>query len=165
MTPSATPGRTMLAVATAVAALHACTATAPDGSAAPDGPGGGFDRFYAQELVFEPCDAYATTAGEFELLGSSDTFDCSRMAVPLDYGDPGGATIQISILRVPARGADPVDHGGDEFVCRRDRVVVLGRPATSAGERVMHPVIVVGLMRQMHSAATVLVTNQLGWVS
>lgn len=43
---------------------------------------------YAQELTWEPCDEN----------------ECARLEVPLDYARPRGRTIELSVLRVPARG-------------------------------------------------------------
>ena len=44
-------------------------------------------RFYDQELDWKGCGAN----------------ECARLAVPLDYADPEGASIELSVLRVPAR--------------------------------------------------------------
>lgn len=75
-----------------------------DGSAAPSGPAQappepsdelppspeGLERFYDQQLAWTEC-------------GSSE---CSELTVPLDYEDPDGETIEIAVLRVPARDRD-----------------------------------------------------------
>ncbi|MCZ4500640.1 MAG: tripeptidyl-peptidase Serine peptidase family [Marmoricola sp.] len=43
-------------------------------------------RFYDQKLAWKSC----------------DKFDCATMTVPVDYGDPSGATTSIAVLKVPA---------------------------------------------------------------
>ena len=35
--------------------------------------------------------------------GCGDGFECARLTVPLDYDDPGGQTIELSVIRLPAR--------------------------------------------------------------
>ncbi|KGN38134.1 alpha/beta hydrolase [Knoellia subterranea] len=47
----------------------------------------GMEKFYEQDLTWERCDG-----GQ-----------CTKLTVPLDYSKPDGDTIQISVLRVPAR--------------------------------------------------------------
>lgn len=47
----------------------------------------GLDRFYAQQLSWSPCDG-----GQ-----------CARLTVPLDYADPSGQSIELALLKVPAR--------------------------------------------------------------
>jgi pimeloyl-ACP methyl ester carboxylesterase len=49
----------------------------------------GLEEFYSQEVVWEPCE------GEFQ---------CATVTVPMDYGNPDGATIQIAALRSPSTG-------------------------------------------------------------
>jgi pimeloyl-ACP methyl ester carboxylesterase len=44
-------------------------------------------RFYDQEVTWKDC---------------RDGFECARVDVPLDYADPGGETIEISVNRRPA---------------------------------------------------------------
>ena len=61
-------------------------------------------RFYEQELAFGPGAGYATTGADEQLFASDPRFECARLEVPLDYDDPGGATGQVAMLRVPARG-------------------------------------------------------------
>ncbi len=118
--------RVLLAVlcsAGMLAALSACSSEAPPASeaaptseAAPPsdagsastgsspGPGPssppGLARFYDQRITWEAC-------GENE---------CATLAVPVDYDDPGGPTLDLALLRVPAigerRGALVVNPGG-----------------------------------------------------
>ena len=47
-------------------------------------------RFYSQRLDWLPC---------------QESFQCATLTVPLDYRHPGGATVDLALLRVPA--ADP----------------------------------------------------------
>lgn len=35
--------------------------------------------------------------------GCGDGFECARLTVPLDYDDPAGETIELSVIRLPAR--------------------------------------------------------------
>ncbi|RAX46482.1 alpha/beta hydrolase [Arthrobacter sp. AQ5-06] len=49
----------------------------------------GLDSFYAQEVVWEPCE---------------NGFQCAKITVPIDYAKPDGDTIQISALRAPSTG-------------------------------------------------------------
>src|SRR3954464_13698785 len=41
-------------------------------------------------------------------------FECGTLQVPLDYGDPQGATISLALVRVPA--ADPARRIGSLFL-------------------------------------------------
>ena len=50
----------------------------PSSSSTPGAVPAGLERFYDQELVFEPCDSYATTATEAAQYATSDAFECSR---------------------------------------------------------------------------------------
>jgi len=49
----------------------------------------GLEKFYSQEVVWQPCE------GEFQ---------CAKVTVPMDYANPGGDTIQIAALRAPSTG-------------------------------------------------------------
>ena len=49
----------------------------------------GLDTFYAQEVVWEPCE---------------NGFQCAKVTVPVDYEKPDGDTIQIAALRAPSTG-------------------------------------------------------------
>lgn len=46
-------------------------------------------RFYDQKLRWSRCHA---------------VFQCARLEVPIDYADPGGRTIRIAVVRLPASG-------------------------------------------------------------
>ncbi len=61
----------------------------PDESGPPGGTDeGDLSAFYDQELDWKDCDGN----------------DCATLEVPLDYADPHGETIELSVLRVPATG-------------------------------------------------------------
>ena len=65
------------------------SASAP--SAAPQPPPSGQEalaKYYTQKLAWRNC----------------ADFQCARMTVPVDYAKPDGETIQIAVLKVPARG-------------------------------------------------------------
>lgn len=49
----------------------------------------GLDSFYAQEVVWEPCE---------------NGFQCAKVTVPMDYAEPDGDEIQIAALRAPSTG-------------------------------------------------------------
>ena len=49
----------------------------------------GLDSFYAQEVVWEPCE---------------NGFQCAKVTVPVDYAKPDGDTIQLAALRAPSTG-------------------------------------------------------------
>jgi pimeloyl-ACP methyl ester carboxylesterase len=67
---------------------------APTGGApATQPPSADLARFYSQHLDWAAC------------RGASEEGDrCARLTVPLDYRQPGGRTIEISVLKVPASG-------------------------------------------------------------
>jgi pimeloyl-ACP methyl ester carboxylesterase len=48
--------------------------------------------FYSQRIDWQPCE-------------SNDDHDCGSLTVPVDYAEPEGETVELSLLRVPARGA------------------------------------------------------------
>jgi len=49
----------------------------------------GLEKFYSQEIVWEPCE------GQFQ---------CAKVTVPMDYAAPDGETIQIAALRASSTG-------------------------------------------------------------
>jgi pimeloyl-ACP methyl ester carboxylesterase len=49
----------------------------------------GLEKFYSQEVVWEPCE------GEFQ---------CAKVTVPMNYSDPDGGTIQLAALRASSTG-------------------------------------------------------------
>jgi len=58
--------------------------------------------FLDQELTFGSCEGKAPTTAEEPFF--VDPFECAWLTVPLDYDDPGGATAQIGVMRLPATG-------------------------------------------------------------
>jgi pimeloyl-ACP methyl ester carboxylesterase len=48
--------------------------------------------FYSQRIDWQPCE-------------SDGDQDCGTLTVPVDYREPGGETLELSLLRVPATGA------------------------------------------------------------
>jgi pimeloyl-ACP methyl ester carboxylesterase len=69
----------------------------PSGSAVTAGPASpSLQRYYDQRLTWRPC--------------RGGGMQCARLEVPLDYAKPAGATIRISVLRVPA--ANPQQRVG-----------------------------------------------------
>jgi pimeloyl-ACP methyl ester carboxylesterase len=95
--------------AASLALVGACAAPAPamqfeTGSGPPgSAPAADLAEFYDQQVEFEPCEPYATTAAD-EKLFADDRYECARVQVPLDYADPDGARGEVALLRVPARG-------------------------------------------------------------
>lgn len=59
-------------------------------------------RYYDQVLSFSSCEGYGTSAAENEAY--VDPFECARLEVPMSYDDPGGETMQVAVLRLPAQG-------------------------------------------------------------
>lgn len=59
-----------------------------------------------------PTTASTTTADvavpELTWASCRDDFECSTLTVPLDWSDPDGATIDLALIRKPARGADRI---------------------------------------------------------
>ncbi|MFD6895627.1 alpha/beta hydrolase [Rhodococcus sp. NPDC060086] len=66
------------------------------------GVSGELSAFYEQDLEFGSCVGRAPTAVEEPSF--VDPFECAWMDVPLDYDEPDGATAQIGVMRLPARG-------------------------------------------------------------
>ena len=52
-------------------------------------PNAGLERFYTQKLAWSNC---------------GTVFECTSLAVPLDYANPAGRTIQLAVIRAPATG-------------------------------------------------------------
>lgn len=70
---------------------------------APSGPvPEGLDEFYNQELTWEGCAAYAKTEYDQQAM-SDDDLQCTHLTVPLDYAKPDGDTIELGVLRRPAK--------------------------------------------------------------
>lgn len=56
---------------------------------ATDAPSPDLDAFYGQELDWSPCER-------------DDDLECATLTVPVDYTDPGGDTVGIALLKLPA---------------------------------------------------------------
>jgi pimeloyl-ACP methyl ester carboxylesterase len=65
--------------------------TSTPGPGATNAPAPELARFYSQQLVWESCHSGVL---------------CTRLQVPVDYQEPGGRTIEIAVLKVPASDAD-----------------------------------------------------------
>lgn len=67
-------------------------ASAGDDASPASIPSGALASFYTQLLQWDPC---------------RDGFECARLTVPLDYAAPGGRTIKVAVVRLPAGDDDP----------------------------------------------------------
>lgn len=65
-------------------------------------PAAELERCYEQEPAFGSRDGFAATALEEPVY--ADQFEWGRLEVTLEYADPEGETMQIAVLRLPARG-------------------------------------------------------------
>ncbi|AYJ50056.1 alpha/beta hydrolase [Rhodococcus sp. P1Y] len=77
----------------------------PESSAQASSPGAGvvpagLEKFYTQELTWEPCEDYDTDES-----GLPSSIECAKVTVPLDYDAPDGDIAQIAISRSQATGA------------------------------------------------------------
>lgn len=91
--------RLLGAAALSLVVLSGACAAVP-ATSAPEEPG----RFAGQQLTFGPCAGYARSASDEQVFAAEPRAQCARMQVPLDHDDPDGATGEIAMLRVPARG-------------------------------------------------------------
>ena len=66
--------------------------TTPPPASVTQPPAPALADFYSQRIDWEPCETNADQ-------------DCGTLTVPVDYADPGGETLELSLLRVPASGA------------------------------------------------------------
>ncbi len=75
-------------------------------SHAPAGPvPAGLERFYTQEMTWEGCADYGMTDSDRQALGA-DGLQCTHLTVPLDYAAPDGDTIELGVLRRPAKSRE-----------------------------------------------------------
>lgn len=65
--------------------------TTPPPASVTQPPEQGLADVYSQRIDWQPCE-------------SNDDQDCGTLTVPVDYRDPQGETIDLALLRVPARG-------------------------------------------------------------
>ncbi|WP_214411595.1 alpha/beta hydrolase [Sphaerisporangium fuscum] len=63
------------------------------GAAATQAPSAALAPYYTQKIKWAPC---------------KQDFQCGKLDVPLDYADPEGERIQISLIKLPASGKDRV---------------------------------------------------------
>ena len=98
------PAAVVAVASVSLLVLGACSQTQapPSQDEQPD-----LQRFYDQEVTFEPCEGYGTTTADEEIFTSDPAFECARVDVPLNYDDPTGRTAQIALLKAPAQG-DPI---------------------------------------------------------
>ena len=66
--------------------------TTPPPATVTQPPEPGLADFYSQRIDWSPCESNADQ-------------ECGTLTVPVDYRDPDGQTIDLALLRVPARGA------------------------------------------------------------
>nr|WP_245663342.1 alpha/beta hydrolase [Nocardia inohanensis] len=74
----------------------AACSTVVDGNPTGEAPAG-LEKFYSQQPNWGSCDEF--TGGE-----APAVVQCTRVNVPVDYANPGGATAQIAISRIKATG-------------------------------------------------------------
>ncbi|MEU0373376.1 alpha/beta hydrolase [Streptomyces sp. NPDC006283] len=86
--------RRRVAVIAAVMACSTALTTAPTGRGLVDADGTPAPSVAAPQLDWKPC-----------VQGSE--FDCATAKVPLDYGNPGGRTIELAVVKRKASGPAP----------------------------------------------------------
>mgnify|MGYP006953890189 CR=1 FL=1 len=73
--------------------IKATPATASASAAVP----AGLESFYTQKVSWYACDK----KGMGEAKSGKDTgFTCAKVKVPLDYDNPGGETIELSLIHI-----------------------------------------------------------------
>ncbi len=93
--------RRRVAALLAGAALVAGCTTAGD---EPPAPQGGTSPPSASASPVEATSLREYYDQKLSWSGCGQGFECARLAVPLDYDDPGGEQIKISVIRLPATG-------------------------------------------------------------
>lgn len=96
-------GRVLLLATALAMTVAACTSTV-DGkptASTPTAVPAGMDQFYNQTLTWGSCGDYT----EDQMPANAQ---CTRVTVPVDYANPGGATAKIAISRVKATGGNKV---------------------------------------------------------
>ncbi len=95
--------RSTAALAGAALLLSGCVApkqqTTLDEARAPEVVGGSLDAFYSQAVAWQACDSY----------------ECARIAAPLDWDDPAAGSIEIAIKRAAATGT-PAERIGSLLI-------------------------------------------------
>jgi pimeloyl-ACP methyl ester carboxylesterase len=99
----------LLAVTLAACTSSTGTAEPPKPVSESRGPVGpvpaGLDKFYSQSLTWGECAPYATSTNA-KAAFKSNTLQCARLTVPLDYAKPGAGTITLGLLRSKAGQPD-----------------------------------------------------------
>jgi pimeloyl-ACP methyl ester carboxylesterase len=84
----------IVALVAAVLALTGCEPSANQqlgaDAAATEGAPAGLERFYSQEVDWSDCEG---------------NFQCATVSVPMDYADPSGDTVKLSLIRLKGRNA------------------------------------------------------------
>jgi pimeloyl-ACP methyl ester carboxylesterase len=97
--------RSGVAVLALTGVLAACGSAETGQQEADTGsPSAALDGFYEQELAWEDCVDYTTSALEAQLMDLAPDAECARMEAPLDYEEPEGEQASVAVVRVPARG-------------------------------------------------------------
>lgn len=97
------------AAATAsVLVLAGCTTAAPDDQA--DSTTTGLEQYMEQELAFGPCDPMIVGAQPAvpEVIDAAESAECAMLAVPMDYEELQGETIDLAVTRIAATGDDRI---------------------------------------------------------
>ena len=66
--------------------------TTPPPATVTEAPDPSLADLYSQRIDWQPCE-------------TDDDHDCGLLTVPIDYAEPEGETIELALLRVPARGS------------------------------------------------------------
>ncbi|WP_255405516.1 alpha/beta hydrolase [Sinomonas sp. R1AF57] len=95
--PRAVVRRIRTALVALLAALLTLTACVPFESSQPsaeaaatEGAPVGLERFYTQEVSWSSCEG---------------SYECATVSVPMDYADPSGDTVKLSLIRLNGRNA------------------------------------------------------------
>ncbi|MCX5416478.1 alpha/beta hydrolase [Streptomyces sp. NBC_00059] len=106
----------LAATATVLLPLTACSDDGDDGgtesrpsTASTASPTATSKELSSQKLDWQPCPAPSTAQGSGTAptpLPGGAAWQCSFMDVPLDYADPDGRTIELALIRAPARNKD-----------------------------------------------------------
>ncbi|MGW0784365.1 alpha/beta hydrolase [Streptomyces sp. NPDC002913] len=106
----------LAATATVLLPLTACSDDGDDGGTEPRpstastaSPTATSKELSSQKLDWQPCPAPSTAQGSGTAptpLPGGAAWQCSFMDVPLDYADPDGRTIELALIRAPARNKD-----------------------------------------------------------
>lgn len=67
----------------------------------------GLESFYEQSIDWYPCAKEGGMTEDPKETGPGST-SCARISVPLDYSNPGGATIEIALKRRSASNGNPI---------------------------------------------------------